>query len=80
MQVKKEQEIKGRTINDLGGGSAKSGKKKLNGYSPRKKKTQPNNPEQVQRLVTEEKKVQRLVADEKKNSTRILCPCPPPGH
>ena len=52
------------------GGPGKSGKKKLNGYSRRKKK--------VQRLVAEEKKVQRLVAEEKKNSTRILCPGPPP--
>ncbi len=29
-----------------GGARAKAGKKKLNGYSPRKKKTQLNNPEE----------------------------------
>ncbi len=51
---------KGRTINDLGGARAKVVKKKLNGYSPGKKKTQLNNTE---------KKTQLPVGQEKKNST-----------
>ena len=29
--------VQGQTINDLGGGSGKSGEKKINGYSPGKK-------------------------------------------
>ncbi len=40
---------KGRTINDLGGLGQKR-EKKLNGYSPRKIKTQLNNPEEKKKF------------------------------
>ncbi len=58
------------------GGQAKAGKKKLNGYSP-EKKTQLNNPEESSTASCQKKKIISRLA-RKKNSTRIICPAPPP--
>ncbi len=62
-----------------GGARAKAGKKKLNGYSPRKKKTQLNNPEKkLNSRLARKKKAQRLVAKEKKKLNANSQPEAPP--
>ena len=79
--------IKGRTINDLGRGGAwaKAGKKKLNGYSHRKKKTQLNNSEEKKNLnsTTWKKKNLNSTTWKKKNIPHGLYAglrCPEHGH
>ncbi len=46
-----------------GGGSGKSGKKKLNGYSPRKKKTQLNDPEEKKNSTQQPGRKKKLIMD-----------------
>ncbi len=43
-----------------GGARAKAGKKKLNGYSPRKKKTQLNNPEEKKNSTQQPRRKKKL--------------------